>query len=139
MSNENPLRNRDPNKPIPHPLPNSVPKLLAKRILKHERTLNDQIEDILVQLYDDVELQRYLNAVYDEDAVEGSLAIDNGEAARIIRNWAQKNDRSEVAGKKLATIVKSMNTVLRRYEESRRERRDKVRGEIVHSSNNGGE
>ena len=82
-------------------------------------------------LCDDKDYIDLLTAIYDEQAVEGSLSADNVMAAQMIRERANKIDGSEVKDEKLATISKSLGVVLRRYGASRKERRQTVHGEIV--------
>src|SRR6516165_3251082 len=106
-------------RPEPPKLPDTVSDVLAHRKLKHRPTLNE-----------DDQFQSYLDAVYDEQAIEGSLAIDNAKAAELIRDKA-KASGNRVSHEKLATIVKSFNVVLRRYGFSRKERRNQVAGTMV--------
>jgi hypothetical protein len=116
-------------KPRPAPLPAKINQW--ERFIKQERTLNDMVEEIHRLLVDESEDYRnYLEAVYDEDAVEGSLAADNTMAAMMIREKAQTQG-SEVAHKKLATISKALNIVMRRYHADRKRRRNTVGGEFV--------
>ena len=97
--------------------------MLARRTMRDSRTLNDHVDDAHKDLmYSDDEYMKFLDAVYDEDAVEGSLSADNLMAARIIRKHAEDRENEYLATKKLATIVKSLNVVLRRYHISRQER-----------------
>jgi len=116
------------------PLPATVEEMVAKRTMPDKRTLNDYVDDIHKALWAEPNevYQKLLDAVYDEDAVEGSLAIDNAKAAEIIRDWAIQSDRVPyVASKKLATIVKALNVVLRRYKMTRRERASTIDGKVV--------
>jgi hypothetical protein len=128
------IRQERRDQPLP-PGPENQRSLLAKRVLVHKRTLNDLVEDILVQLWEDNDFRRYTRAVWDEQAIEGSLAADNIMAATMIRERARENDNNEVANEKLATIAKAMGVVLRRYEESRQERRNRLHGENVPGNN----
>jgi hypothetical protein len=121
-------------KPRPNPLPARLEDW--KRNIKIDRTLNDHVEDVhCALLTSDDDGERYralLDAVYDEDAVEGSLSIDNALAAQMIRNYAtDQNPKHLLAGKKIATISKSLGVVLRRYNASRAERRNTVGGVVV--------
>jgi hypothetical protein len=116
-------------------VPPALPVALSEwqRFLKSERTLNDLVEDVHRALIDSDQGEKYrsyLYAVYDEQAVEGSLAADNIEAARMIRIWSSENG-SELSRQKLATIAKALGVVLRRYHASRKERRQMVDGEVV--------
>jgi hypothetical protein len=115
-----------------------VPRQMANWVRKADlsRTINDLVEDIHTALVDkNGDYLKYLDAVYDEQAQEGSLAADNTLAAMMIRDEAKKRNVPRVADAKLATIVKSLNVVLRRYGVSRTERRNMVGGEIVSTGN----
>jgi hypothetical protein len=121
-----------------------APPLPAKladwhRVNKTERTLNDLVEDIHRELISDEKYRRYLRAVYDAHAVEGSLAADNVLAAMMIREKAKERGVSEVAGEKLAIINLALGVVLRRYNKSRKQRRNTVAGELVQPDTNGNE
>jgi len=118
-------------------LPTNTAAHLAHRKLKSKRTLNDLVEDIHLSLVEDGKYIGFLDAVYDEQAVEGSLAADNLEAAHMIREKAIKIG-SDIAKAKKATIAKSLNIVLRRYEWSRKERRNTVDGEVVRTETENG-
>ena len=117
-------------RPEPAKLPDTVSGALAHRKLKQRPTLNDEVESLMLLVWEDDQFQSYLDAVYDSQAIEGSLAIDNVKLAELIRDKA-KAIGNRVAQEKLATIVKSLNVVLRRYGFSRKERRDVVSGKIV--------
>lgn len=115
------------------PLPSSVVELQARRILPFKRLLNDMVEELHTKCYENEKYRAYLDGVWDEQCVEGSLAADNFKAAEMIRERATK-DSSPVSREKLATIVKSLGIVLRRYGLSRKERRQTVDGQVVANS-----
>ena len=118
----------------PTPLPARIDEW--ERKIKNERTLNDHVEDVHIALYDDSpDYRRLLEAVWDSDAVEGSLAIDNTMAAMMIRDKAKDMPGNPVGAKKLDTIVKSLTVVLRRYHNSRKERRHTIEGTILPNEN----
>ena len=104
-----------------------------------ERTLNDHVDDIHVSLWEKSAYHTALEAVDDADAVEGSLSADNFLAAGLIRDHARETGNHHVKDKKLATIVRALNVVLRRYGIDRKTRASSVGGVIVPSSHNGGE
>jgi len=106
------------------PLPATVEDMIARRNTTPNRTLNDYVDDIHKALWsrNSAEYRALLDAVYDEDAVEGSLSIDNAKAAEMIRDYANRSDIPYISSKKLATIVKALNVVLRRYKMTRKER-----------------
>ena len=118
-------------RPVPPSLPDTVAEFRTLRKGQIQHTLNDVVEQYHLKLYDNEDYTRLLYAVYDEQAVEGSLAADNIEAARMLRLAAQQENNIVLAREKLATISKSLGVVLRRYGSSRRERRDMIGGEIV--------
>jgi hypothetical protein len=126
---------------MPPPLPEKIEEW--QRFLKTERTLNDLVEDIHRMLVNDEEegpqYRAYLRAVYDEQAVEGSLAADNTMAAIVIRTKATTLEGNELAHEKAATISKALGVVMRRYHSSRKERRNTLEGELVQNENNGTE
>lgn len=101
------------------------------RQIKARLTLNDQVEALHTTLYDDESYVKLLDAVYDEQAVEGSLSADNTIAAQRIREAAKKGGIVDVAEAKLATISKALGVVLRRYGASRKDRRNMVGGTVV--------
>jgi hypothetical protein len=109
---------------------------MEHRKSENTRTLNDQVEEIHLGLYEtDKAYKAFLYAVYDEQAVEGSLSADNTMAAALIREHAQAKGNVEVSKQKLATISKALGVVLRRYGFSRNERRNMLGGEIVPGGN----
>lgn len=124
-----------------HVMPPALPDKIEewKRFLKAERTLNDLVEDVHRMLVNDEDdgpsYRALLRAVYDEQAVEGSLAADNTFAAIMIREKAKTIDGNELANEKAATISKALGVVMRRYHSSRNERRNTLEGEIVAPTN----
>ena len=118
-------------------LPDSVNDLAAARKLKQSfLSLNDQIEAVHLRLWGVPEYKRYLAAIYDEQAVEGSCAADNLKAAEMVRDAAKKSENYDLGSEKLATIVKSLKVVKRRYGISRKERRETLGGEHVPAERN---
>jgi hypothetical protein len=129
-------------KPAPNPLPATVQDLEAMRKVFHQPTLNDRVDAIHIRLWPNDKYRRFLDAVYDEDAVEGSLSADNIFAAMMIREFAAGKGGDDsgandgyVATKKVATIAKSLGVVLRRYGIGRRERSREVAGQIMDNGN----
>lgn len=115
--------------PEPPPLPEKIDNWV--RTLKEERSLNDLVEDVHRVLVDESDdYRRYLWAVHDTQAKEGSLSADNIMAAQLIRQKAT-DQKTEVADEKLATIVMALGVVLRRYNVSRKQRRNLLGGTVV--------
>jgi hypothetical protein len=113
------------------PLPATVEDMLAQRRTMAGRTLNDYVEDLHLKAWADPKYQQFLEAVYDEDAVEGSLSADNISAAQLLRELARKEAIVQVASRKLATIVKALNVVLKRYRMTRKERALTLGGQVM--------
>jgi hypothetical protein len=119
------------------PLPATVSELMALRKVKFDRTINDRVETLLIDAFGNDQFVEYLKAVGDEEAVEGSLACDNVKAAEFIRDLASKSSKegmardSVIAEAKLATIVKALNVCLRRYNISRKDRKNMLGGQVV--------
>jgi len=116
------------------PLPVDRASLVAQRKLASKPTLNDLVEEIHLQLYEDQTYQDLLWAVVDSQAVEGSLGEDDSAAARLIRQQAKKIG-SRVQNEKLHSIVIALRLVMRRYDESRKQRRRMMAGERVPDDN----
>jgi hypothetical protein len=120
-------------KPRPPTLPVTSAEHLAHRKLKAKRTINDQIEDIHLTLIENEQYREFLEAVWDEQAVEGSVLDDRHCAAKMIRDRAMKANPF-IAKQKLATIRKSLGVVLARYGFSRNERRNAIGGDAGQDS-----
>jgi len=88
------------------------------------RKFNNKVQAIFLVLYDDAQFHAYRDAVYDDQAVEGSLAIDDVMSAIMVRDKAlELPDYEEVAYAKLSAIVRSIKVVERRLYASREKRR----------------
>jgi hypothetical protein len=120
----------------PTPVPSTVADLLKQKDMKGGLTLNDYVETCYVALWPNPDFRKLQEAVYDEDAVHGSCAIDSYKAAEMIALYSIDHEVPVVSLKKLATIVKSMNVVARRYHMGRAERRMTVGGQIMPGNNN---
>jgi hypothetical protein len=121
-------------KPAPPALPATIDGW--ERFIKTHRTINDEVESIHMQLLDDEnQRERYhqlLWAVYDVQAVEGSLSCDNCLAAMLIRDTAREISESHpLTREKLATISQALGVVLRRFHQDRKLRRNMVAGKSV--------
>jgi hypothetical protein len=108
-------------------LPDTVQDLVAQKTTKSTLTLNDLVEHHHLKLWADEELSEtykgYVEAVYHEEAKEGRTECDDHEAARMIRTHAAENNDRIVASKNLATLIRAMHVVWRRYNIDRNQRR----------------
>ena len=112
----------------PPDLPATAAAFAACRKSKAGRTFNDRIEDQLLDLINggNVEFLALLNAVHNEDAVEGSISADNFMAAKMIRDHASEDGDSIVAEADLTRIARAEGVALRRYGLDRTTRRKSV-------------
>jgi hypothetical protein len=111
--------------------PGNKDALVANRIKPRRPVLNDQVETLYLELYDNPRFQRLTAAVDDESAVEGNMAVDSSFAAQMIRELALKkkeeepgSDRFDLAATLPAwTVAKSLNRIQGWYNDSRKQRR----------------
>jgi hypothetical protein len=123
---------RDPAPPLPASIEDWT------RHIKAERTLNDLVEDIhRILVNESDQYRKLLRATYDAHAVTGSLSFDNCFACQMIQTKAKEIGSREVGEEKPAVINMALGVVLRRYHASRKQRRNTVGGEEVHTENNG--
>jgi hypothetical protein len=105
---------------------------LVKFLDKHKVDFNDQIDFLHKGLAsaDDERGQKYrsyLMATYDALAIEGSLLDDEVMAALLLRERASElGIADDFNYSKLAIIRKALRVVLRRYHQSRKQRRKTV-------------
>jgi hypothetical protein len=103
-----------------------------QRTLKSDPQLNDQVEALMPEMVKQQLFRTYINGTTDDDCVEGSMAIDNAKAAEMIRDYVRKQDVSHpLATKKLSVLSKALNVVMKRYNYSRKQRRQMVGGQMV--------
>jgi hypothetical protein len=114
-------------------LPETVEDLMSNLKSKKNQTLNDQVQSLHLILWPKSEYKAYLDAVWKENAVEGDLFVDDIMACEMIRTQAVKSGNAYVANQPLAAIRKALLVVMRRFQISRRERRE---GEYVGPSIN---
>lgn len=121
------------------PLPSKAAEWVRKT--QFNLTNNDRVERLHLSLLNDNKRSTpYLDcirAVSDTEAQEGSLAIDNADAARMIRLMAQETGDHVISKLKLHPIVIALNIVLKRYGMSRKERRQLIAGELIGPDNGG--
>jgi sulfite reductase beta subunit-like hemoprotein len=88
------------------------------------------------ELYDIDDYRRYFYAISNAQAVEGSIVADLVMAAQRVRNLA-KEKNSPIHKEKLWDIAQALTTVMRRYNESRKDR--KARALTAGNGHEGGE
>lgn len=104
-------------------LPISAKGLHRKNL--HHQTINDEVEVYFLPLYEENEdFRGLLEAVYDSEAVEGSMRADDYDAATMLRQSAPEGSRVAQANKE--TLRRALGVVLRRYNISRNERRGSI-------------
>lgn len=93
--------------------PSTAAELLQKRISARKASLIDAVETALVRHVEDVELQRLLQAVNDDESVSGKWKEDNFLAARRLQELAASEPI--IANEKMTAVQRAMNVVLRRF------------------------
>jgi hypothetical protein len=117
---------------IGEPLPPTVADLIKRRKGRFEKTLNDMVEELYLKLWENEQFKKYLTAVTDGEAEEGSMGCDDHEAARMLRDLARK-EHSPASDTPLASFKLSLKVIMRRYEMSRKLRRISLHGQPVPS------
>lgn len=116
-------------------LPATVADLMAHRKSMRTRSLNDEVDDIFLRLWEEPTFRRLFFALHPADTIEGSFDTDDQLAAEMIREYAKEHHFPVASNSKLAAIIYSLHIVLRRYEQSRNQRRTMVKGERVQMRN----
>jgi hypothetical protein len=124
----------------PPALPTNSQGMLARRKMPVVTSINDSMDQVHLSLCDEeAELKaRYLgllDAVYNSQAVEGSLTGDDYAAAFLIREYAKEHNHPLLANAKADTIVHALRVVMNRYQIGRKYRRHMVSGQYVPDEN----
>jgi hypothetical protein len=117
-------------------LPATRLELEALRKSKKIPTINEAVDAICDSLWEVPDFQRFLLAIDDSQAVEGSTKIDDTKAAEMIRDYGVQHGIRNVAEAKLHAVVLAMRVKLRRHGQSREERRLQVIGDEESELNN---
>lgn len=119
----------------PPPVPATREEMRAGRKVQVQ-DINNEVDVLHDQKWDDEDYRQLFNAVYNEDAVEGSLIADDFAAATMIRDYARELDKDHfLARKGTAAIAKALRVVMKRCGLSRKERAAMVQGEHVDMTN----
>jgi len=113
------------------PLPSTVADLLAHLKTNRTRSLNDEVHDIFIRLWEDANFRKLFEAIHPSQTVEGSFSADDQVAAEMVRQYAKEHHMPVTADTKLAAIIFSLHIVARRFDQSRNQRRTMVKGERV--------
>jgi len=141
-----PTQRTETGRPVPEsprtPVPRNDEDWRLK--IKSRLTINDHIQIAHRELREDDEYLRLVDAIYDSEAIEGSLTDDDVMAALKIRKWAEEYADSSPSAKEIlkantATIRRAHLIVLNRYGMGRKQRRKMVGGQPVDGDGNGGE
>jgi hypothetical protein len=118
-------------RPASAALPETVMDLLAQRKSMAARSLNNDVEDCHLKCWENPAYRKFFQAIWKEEAVEGSFIADDISAAMMIRDFAIKNRLPIAANAKLHAIVHSLGVVCRRYQMDRNTRRRLVGDTVV--------
>lgn len=147
MSDQAPPEGNDQNtdqarsRPKPPALPLTKKAMLEQRKRPIISSINDEMDTVHLSLMDEGDANdktslaakyiKLLDAVYNSQAVEGSLTGDDYAAAWMIREYARDNKYPLLMEAKLDTIVHALRVVMNRYNIGRKYRRHMVSGEYV--------
>lgn len=124
---DQPKQKREIRKIFPSapPIPQSRTELLAgkKTVLPN---LNTEVDIIHLILYDDPEYRKFFIAIYNQQAIEGHIKLDDGEAAGMIRDHAKEIGNDFVAQQTKNSIIKALHVVAKRYGIDRKSRRELI-------------
>ena len=113
-------------------LPTTIAELATLRKSTRTGNLNDEVDDINTRLWENPEYRKWFEALWASDTIEGSFHDDDHEAARMVREYAKEHQFPIAANAKIASIMRSLGVVHRRFTGmSRKERQHSVRGERV--------
>jgi hypothetical protein len=120
---------KEENMAIVKALPVTRRDLEASRVLKARPTILDQVEPIVVALWEDDNFKKLVDAIVDSDAVEGSLEIDDTMAAMTIRQYARDHHIVAVENHNLHTLRHAFRLVCKRYGVGRKQRAGEPNGD----------
>ena len=103
-------------------LPATVTDLLAQRIVQSQPKLIDEIEKVVIALYDDEEYRALRGEDDPEETVEGSIQDDDTRSAEMIREKGTEMGLRLVKEAKLHDIRLKLRGVERRFNASRKQR-----------------
>jgi len=111
-------------RPSAPPLPATVHDLDALRINTKRASLNDIVETIHRELWNDPEYQKYFWAIWPEETQEGSFFCDDIRAVMMIQEYAKERDIAIPSNSnRLSPLRKSLLVVLSKYEGATRKSR----------------
>lgn len=113
------------------PVPNTVVDLINQRTTLRTRTLNDDVEDAFLKLWEDQAFKRYFVPIWRSQTIEGSFIADEICAVQMLRTFAKENNMPLARAANIDSLQHSLRVVARRYGLSRRVRQTSVGGEIV--------
>jgi len=93
----------------------------------HRKTIIDYVDEVHRELMVSdagVDYRKYLDPIFDSESIEGKMARDDQEAARLIREYARDNTdkHAHVATANLQTVMSAMFRVWNLYNMGRRQR-----------------
>ena len=113
------------------PVPETVVELMNQRKSMRTRTLNDDVEDIHLRMWQEQDYRRYFGPIWREETIEGSFIDDDACVAQMVRKYARDHSFPIAGHANLASIRHSLHVVARRYGLSRKERQQLVGGHVV--------
>jgi hypothetical protein len=84
-------------------------------VIKPAASLNDAVDQIYLDLCNNAKFQHLLSADRNDQSVNGIVAFDDAEAAKMVREHAEKHLIGIVKNAKLADVMKALKVVMKRY------------------------
>jgi len=103
-------------------LPANVTELEAQRITAATVSLLDQVEQVMLKLYEEPEFKKYREALEDDNTVEGSVFADDICAAQMIRKRAEVMGLHQVMDADLTLLSQKLRAAERRFNIARKQR-----------------
>lgn len=107
-------------------VPRSIADWEASRVSRAKITLIDRVEELHLELGPNEHYGMLHDAVVNAAASEGSLRANAYKAAMMIRDLAKEKNEGHVEHANLEAIKQALNYVLRRFEQSVKQRRAKA-------------
>jgi len=123
-------------RPSAPPLPATVHDLDALRINPKRGSLNDIVERIHRELWNNQEYQKYFWAIWPEETQEGSFFCDDIRAVMMIQEYAKEfNITIPSNSNRLSPLRKSLLVVLKKYEGATRKSRRELAENSTQNAN----
>ena len=118
--------------PRGEPLPATTDEWNLRLVAKTKLKLVDEVHQFHLELVNDPEYRKFINPLWNEDAVEGSNKADDLEAAHLIRELAKDQRPNSLTAKATKhAIAGKLGFAQGRHNLSRRQRRQQALDQLT--------